>query len=195
MKWISNYLTDRKQQVVVSGDASSALPVISGVPQGSVLDPLLFIIYIDGVEAVTLSDDTVVMFADDIVFLYRPLHSQEDYLLLQRDIDAIAKWISNLHLNFNVKKCKYMVLSRKRSSVHVAPPALLLKGLPLERVSEFKYLGVRISSKLTWTLHINKICSKTKRLVSMFHRRFYTIMDTDTSKQLYVTYIRPHFEY
>ncbi len=152
----------------MSGDVSSALPGISGVPQGSVLGQLLFIIYIDGVQTVTLSDGTVVMFADDMV-LYRPLHSQEDYLLLQRDIDAIAKWISNLHLNFNVQV--YGPLKET-----VAPPELLLNGLPLERVSEFKYLDVHISSNLTWTLHIDKICSKTKRLVGMFHRRFYTIL-------------------
>ncbi len=127
LKWISNYLTDRKQQVVVSGGISSALPVVSGVPQGSVLGPLLFIIYVDGVETVTLPDGTVVMFADDMV-LYRPIRSDHDFLLLQRDINAISNWISNLHLQFNGKKCKYMVLSRKRSSV--VPPALVVNGLP-----------------------------------------------------------------
>ncbi len=90
LKWISNYLTERKQQVVVSGDISSALPVVSGVPQGSVLGPLLLIVYVDGVETVTLPDGTVVMFADDMV-LYRPLRSDQDFLLLQRDINANFK--------------------------------------------------------------------------------------------------------
>ena len=104
LKWISNYLAERKQQVVVSGETSSALPVASGVPQGSVLGPLLFIIYVDGVESVTLSDGTVVMFADDMV-LYRPIRSHEDYLLLQRDVNAIASWIARLYLQFNVGKC------------------------------------------------------------------------------------------
>ena len=176
LKWISDYLTDRKQQVVVSGDKSSALSVTSGVPQGSVLGPLLFLIYVDGVESVTLSDGTIAMFADDMV-LYRPIHSNEDYLLLQRDVDAIANWIANLFLQFNENKCKYMILSRKRTSV--ISHAILLN----------------ISSDLSWSLHIETICRKSKKLVGMFHRRFFSTMDADTSKQLYVTYIRPHLEY
>lgn len=192
LKWISNYLTERKQQVVVNGETSSALPVTSGVPQGSVLGPLLFIFYVDGVESVTLSDGTVVMFADDMV-LYRPIHAHEDYLLLQRDINAIASWIARLHLQFSENKCKYMILSRKRSGT--TPPAILLNDLPLQRVSEYKYLGVYISSDLSWSLHISTICNKARKLVGMFHRRFFSIMDVSTNQQLYVSYIRPHLEY
>ncbi len=158
--------------MVVNGDISSALPVVSGVPQGSVLGPLLFIIYVDGVETVTLPDGTVVMFADDMV-LYRPIRSDHDFLLLQRDINAISNRISNLHLQFNGKKCKYMVVSRKRSGV--VPPALVVNGLPLARVSEFKYLGIHISSSLSWSLHVDKICSKPRKLVGMFHRRLYSV--------------------
>ena len=89
LKWTTNYLTERKQQVVVSGGVSTTVPVLSGVPQGSVLGPLLFIIYVDGVSSITLADGTVVLFADDIV-LYRPLYTPYDYELLQRDINARA---------------------------------------------------------------------------------------------------------
>ena len=91
--------------MVVSGGVSTTVPVLSGVPQGSVLGPLLFIIYVDGVSSITLADGTVVLFADDMV-LYRPLYTPYDYELLQRDINAIAHWISNVHLQFNTKKCK-----------------------------------------------------------------------------------------
>ena len=86
-----------------------------------------------------------------------------------------------------------MILSRKRTCA--TPPTILLNGLPLERVSEYKYLGVYISSDLSWSLHINNICSNARKLVGMFHRRFFSIMDANTNKQLYVTYIRPHLEY
>ncbi len=69
--------------------------------------------------------------------------------------------------------------------VWCSSPALVLNGLQLERVTEFKYLGVHISSNLSWSPHVDKICSKTRKLVGMIHRRFYSVMDTDTSKQLY----------
>ncbi len=129
LKWIYNYLTDRKQQVVVEGAKSDLLSVTSGIPQGSVLGPLLFIIDIDGVDTVTLSDGTVITYADDMV-LYRPIYSQNDYRLLQRDIEAVARWVSNLHLQFNANKCKYMIMSRKRT--HLEPPVLLLNGTALK---------------------------------------------------------------
>ncbi len=186
-----SYLSGRKQRVVVDGDTPSIQPVASGVPQGSVLGPLLFIIYIDGVESVTLSDGTVVTLADDMV-LYRPIRTQNDYRFLQRDIEAVARWIQRLNLQFNTNKCKFMVLSRKKSSIE--PPAIILNGLPIERVSQFKYLGVRISYDLSWSLHVGKICAMGRRLVGLLHRRFHAA-DTSTCKQLYVSFIRPYLEY
>ena len=158
----------------------------------TVLGPLLFLIYIDGVEKVTLSDGTIILYADDMV-LYRPIYSQEDYWLLQQDINAVARWISGNHLQFNFSKCKYMTLSRKRASD--LPPPINLNSLPLDRVTEFKYLGLRISADLSWSPHINMICAKARRLVGMLYRRFYQDADTSTLRQLYVSNIRPHLEY
>ena len=176
----------------MDGAISDELSVISGVPQGSVLGPLLLLIYIDGVESVTLSDGTIVLYADDMV-LYRPIYSYEDYWLLQQDISAIATWIADNHLQFNTSKCKYMTISRKRAKV--LPPTINLNGIPLDRVTEFKYLGVLITADLSWTAHINMICTKARRLVGMLYRQFYQDADTTTLKQLYVSNIRPHLEY
>ena len=114
----------------MDGAISDELSVISGVPQGSVLGPLLFLIYIDGVESVTLSDGTIVLYADDMV-LYRPIYSYEDYWLLQQDINAIATWIADNHLQFNTSKCKYMTISQKRAKE--LPPTNNLNGIPLDR--------------------------------------------------------------
>ena len=132
--------------MVVDGAISDELHVISGVPQGSVLGPLLFLIYIDGVESVTLSDGTIVLYADDMV-LYRPIYSYEDYWLLQQDINAIAMWIADNHLQFNTSKCKYMTISRKRAKE--LPPTINLNSIPLDRVTEFKYLGILITADLS----------------------------------------------
>ena len=152
----------------------------------------MFLIYNDGVESVTLSDGTIVLYADDMV-LYRPIYSYEDYWLLQQDINAIAMWIANNHLQFNTSKCKYMTISRKRAKE--LPPTINLNGIPLDRVTEFKYLGILITADLSWTAHTNMICTKARRLVGMLYRQFYQDADTSTLKQLYVSNIRPHLEY
>ena len=99
--------------VCVNGSSSDILPVSSGVPQGSVLGPLLFIIFIDDITDLQLSDGSTTLCADDIM-LYRPNYTPADYSLLQQDIDDICTWTTNNLLNFNSNKCKYMIISRKR---------------------------------------------------------------------------------
>ena len=189
LRWISNYLSERKQQVIVDGAISNKFPVISGVPQGSVLGPLLFLIYIDGVESVTLSDGTIVLYADDTV-LYRPICTYEDYWLLQQDVNAIATLITDNYLHKQMQI--YAHISEKSKEL---PPTINLNGIPLNRVTEFKYLGVLITADLSWTTHINMICTKARRLIGMLYRQFCQDADISTLKQLYVSNIRPHLEY
>ena len=84
VKWIYSYLSDRKQQVVVGGSSSNALPVLSGVPQGSVLGPLLFLLYIDGITSITLSSNShLTLYADDML-LYRPISNSADYAICKK---------------------------------------------------------------------------------------------------------------
>ena len=124
LSWITSYLTNQKQHVVVGGETSWDTPVLSGVPQGSVLGPLLFPIYIDDVPDSLLSDGSVLnLYADDML-LYKPVRSLEDFRHLQSDIDHISDWVScNVdHLTLNPNKCKTMIISRKRNPVQ--PPHL-----------------------------------------------------------------------
>jgi len=86
LRWLSDYLCQRSQCVAVNGEISTSSKVISGVPQGSVLGPLLFLIYINGISEVELHNGTIILYADDIL-LYRRIQSQADYLLFQKDID------------------------------------------------------------------------------------------------------------
>ena len=97
-------------------------------------------------------------------------------------------------MQFNVQKCKYMVFSRKRSIVP-SLCGLSIDDLPLEKVDVYKYLGVYLTSDLSWSVHIDKICAKSKKLVGMFHRRFFSSMDSESCRLLYKSYIRPHLEY
>ena len=193
LSWITSYLTNRKQHVVVGGESSQDTPVLSGVPQGSVLGPLLFLLYIDDVFNILLSDgSTLNLYADDML-LYKPVKSIEDFGHLQLDIDRISDWVSCNKLTLNPTKCKAMIISRKRNAVE--PPQLVLNGAPLEQVETFKYLGVLLSSNLSWSAHIDSICTKARKLTGLLYRRFYGNMDHHSLLELYSVLIRPHLEY
>ncbi len=105
-KWIENYLSERFQLFVLDGVESSLLPVISGVPQASIIGPLLFLIYIDK-AANCVSTSNIAMYADDIA-LYRSISCVSDYTHLQDDIISLCTWISHNHLKLNVAKCCYI---------------------------------------------------------------------------------------
>ena len=171
LKWICDYLTQRKQRVVVNGQTSETLPVLSGVPQGSVIGPLLFLIYIDGVMSVPLSEESqLTVYADDIL-LYRPITCQGDFAALQEDINKLDSWIEANYLQFNISKCRYMVVSRKRAGI--SPAYLTLQGHHLERVECFKYLGLLLTSDLSWSTNVDSICSKARKLLGLLYRKYY----------------------
>ena len=115
---LHDYLLNRKQFVVVGGKQSPALPVLSGVPQGLVLGPLLFLIYVNDVTSRISPLSKVTLFADDIA-LYRTIRSLLDYLALQDDITSIATWVAENFLSLNADKCYYMLFSKKR--IHSSP--------------------------------------------------------------------------
>ena len=121
LQWITSYLCDRKQFVVVDGASSDTTPVTSGVPQGSVLGPLLFLVYINCACSLPLtSGSKLTMYADDIL-LYKPIYCPEDYRYLQQDIDAINGCTRACHLKLNPSKCKYIIASKKRHPLYPSP--------------------------------------------------------------------------
>ena len=194
LQWFASYLCNRQQYVVVDGASSDTTSVLSGVPQGSVLGPLLFLIYINHVSSLTLTDGSkLTMYADDIL-LYKPIRQPEDYSGLQTDIDAIQDCISTNYLTMNPHKCKYLICSRKIHP-HLPPSRLLLGGVTLEQVESYRYLGVLVSSRLTWSDHIEQVCAKARKLVGMLYRQFYSWADSKTLLLIYRTCIRPHLEY
>ena len=110
-KWIQSFLVLRKQQVIVEGESSKPCSVDSGVPQGSVLGPLLFLCHINDLPQRVTS--TVRLFADDCL-LYRPIHSPRDQLLLQQDLAALETWAEDWGMRFNVTKCYLMSIHRSK---------------------------------------------------------------------------------
>ena len=163
LRWICDYLTGREQCVVLNGVTSRPQPVPSGVPQGSVLGPFLFTLYINDLADLQLSEGSkLVAYADDLL-LYKPVESNADYNQVQEVVTTIDYWMSHNFLTLNATKCKHMVITKSRT--HQCPQ-LYLAGQPLGCVQSYKYLGVIITSNLSWSEHIQSICNKSRKLVA-----------------------------
>ena len=186
--WISSFLMDRRQRVVVDGEASDWVRVDSGVPQGTVLGPVLFLAFINDLPSAVNAN--VRLFADDCV-LYRPTKSQEDCSLLQQDLANLEQWENKWCMSFNAAKCNAITITRKRQKI---VNDYKLHNQTLERVSSATYLGVELSSDLTWSTHINKTCSKANKHLA-FIRRNLRINNRTIKETAYKALVRPVPEY
>ena len=182
------FLSDREQCVVVDGDKSEAGPVISGVPQGTVLGPILFLIFINDLPN-NLSCK-VRLFADDCI-VYKEIRRQTDSSLLQKDLDSLANWEKTWGMEFHPAKCNIKRITRSRS------PKLFkykLKGHVLEDTTLTKYLGVHISSDLKWNEQVSKITNKANSLLGFIKRNLKSA-NIETKTNAYKAIVRPHLEY
>ena len=148
-KWIESFLSDRSQQVIVDGAVSDKAPVVSGVPQGTVLGPLLFLLFINDLPDCVMAKTR--LFADDCV-IYRPIKTTKDCLQLQEDLHRLAEWEDKWGMCFHPEKCSILRVTRARSPV-LHP--YTLKGQILQTDEQSKYLGVDITSNLSWNTHIS----------------------------------------
>ena len=136
--WISSFLTGRTQKVVVEGCSSDNVPVVSGVPQGSVMEPLLFLLFINDMPDKIIS--TTRLFADDCI-VYRQIDRPEDCAVLQEDLNTLAEWESKWGMAFHPQKCSVLSITRARSPITFS---YQLKGHVLELQDSTKYLGVDV---------------------------------------------------
>ena len=144
-RWITSFLTNRHQQVVIDGAQSSKEAVISGVPQGTVLGPLLFLLHLNDLPSILDPDTECRLFADDCL-LYRSVNSSEDQLKLQEDLRKLENWASNWGMKFNAKKCS--IMSVHRSKTTPLNYFYELCGSFLSTATDERYLGVIISEDI-----------------------------------------------
>ena len=168
--------------------------MVSGVPQGSVLGPLLFCIYIDSVALCVQSVNSHnVLNADDLL-LYKSIACAQDFVDMQLDVLAIEQWSGNNHLTLNSAKCKAMVISRKKNPYS---QPLYLNGVVLDQVESFKYLGVNISHDHLGLIIIllARFVAKHVKLWVFSTDNFMVNVTRDLFSRLYISLVRPHLEY
>ena len=187
-RWIQGFLSGRTQEVVVEGQHSDRVPVTSGVPQGSVLGPCLFLHYINDLPEGIGS--TVRLFADDTV-MYLTIASQTDSHKLQTDLNNLAKWEKRWQMQFHPDKCQVLRITNKRNPIIFN---YTLHDHILATVTQAKYLGVTITKDLNWKQHVENI-SKSANKALGFLRRNLRINSVKAKEQAYLTYVRPILEY
>ena len=188
LEWIKAFLTDRTQRVVVDGATSDPAPVISGVPQGSVLGPILFLVFINDLP-LRVSSKTR-LFADDCV-VYRQIDSDSDCDHLQEDLHRLWQWEKLWGMSFHPEKCSILRVHRKRSPIlH----NYTLKGHTLASEETSKYPGVELTKDMSWKPHIQNVTRKGNSTLG-FLRRNLRIGNENVKSAAYFSLVRPHLEY
>ena len=188
--WISDFLSNRTQVVKVGTSQSNLANVTSGIPQGSVLGPLLFVIYINDLPKVVDKGSFVYLFADDTK-VFRKISSQTDRIQLQKDIDNLSDWSDTWLLKFHPDKCVAMNISNK------SPPhnnSYSMNQHILKNSNCEKDIGVFIDSRLKFDDHITQAVNKANRVLAITKRTF-ECMDDNIFNMIFKGLVRPHLEY
>lgn len=191
LAWFEDYLTGRRQFVAVEGVSSSEIAVTSGVPQGSILGPLLFLVAFNDIFEVPLScGSSLEGYADDITF-WKPIYCDGDISAANEDLGVLHSWIEDAGFRLQLKKTRCMLISRKRNP---PTPRMFMGGKEIERVTSFKLLGVIVTDDLNWSSHISQVCVRSKRLLGCLYRTF-NLASTSCLGFIYKAVVRPVLEY
>ena len=175
----------RTQQIVLEGVSSSSITVTSGVPQGAVLGPLHFILYLNDLPEGISSQ--VLLLADDCI-LYREINTLIDCQYLQKDINTLCNWKCKWQMKFNIDKCYIMHVTHKRN------PLLMtykVNGRPLEATAGHTYLGIGINNKLSWAEHISNTVSKANKVLIYY---YYLLLLVPTTRSIKISLNRFNVE-
>ena len=192
---IREFLTDRKQRVVVDGVSSGDIDIVSGVPQGSVLGPLLFLLYTS--ELSYILENTLIGYADDstlIVTVPNPGHRLTISASLDRDLVRIANWCRSWGMKVNPSKTKSMVISRSRT---IAPafPNLELEGVLIDNVFELRVLGVILDHKLIFESHLRSVAASASQKLGILRKTYKVFSDPALIIKCFWSFLLPVLEY
>jgi hypothetical protein len=188
LQWFKDYLHERFQRVVIRGQKSEIGLIKAGVPQGSVLGPLLFLIYINDLTSVTMSN--MKLFADDTSLYVEFDNPQTAAVTLNEDLTNIQKWADQWLVKFSPPKTKLMTCSYKKKDC--AP--IIFNNVTLASVDSHKHLGLTLSSNLGWSSHVDAILTAAAPMCDVLKKLKYDL-DRKSVESIYFSFIRPKLEY
>ena len=191
LKWMESYLNGRKQYVTVSGHNSTTRDMEHGVPQGSILGPLLFIIYINDIPETAIFAKFI-LYADDANIILTADTIDAISCQLAILIENLVKWVKSNGLALNLKKTKYMIFSQTKNID--LPSPLIIEKTAIERKSGTRFLGVIIDESLNWTKHINTVLSKMSRYVGIMYK-IKKYLPVTARLQIYHSFVQSHLNY
>ena len=192
-KWIESYLSERKQYTTYNGHCSPYTEIRCGVPQGSILGPILFILYINDLGTISEKIATI-MFADDSNLFASGSDLKTIENLFNTEIPNLVTWLRVNRLSLNIKKTHFMVFGPKLKKNIPGHINILIEGNKLDRVDSTKFLGVTLDSDITWKPHIASISNKVAKSIGVLSLARKTLNMT-TSIQLYYSFVYPYLTY
>jgi hypothetical protein len=193
LDWFRSYLSNRRQYVCMGGANSGPREVACGVPQGSVLGPLLFLIYINDIANCS-SLLHFILFADDTNLFFS--HPDINHLrsTINSELDKLSDWFIANRLSLNIKKTNYIMFGYKHLYTDTTNFKLCIDGVDMDRVNSTKFLGVIVDSKLTWKEHTSYVASKVARSVGALNRAR-NLLSRNLRLMLYHSMVYPHLSY
>ena len=196
LQFIKEYLQGRIQQVSINGTISDSLPVLSGVPQGSIIGPLLFVLFIDDINACISEGTEIAIYADDTK-IWREIKCDYDQIILQNDIIKLTEWSVANKMNFHVDKCKVIPVTNKPLDFVLFFNEFFyeLNGKILDYSFDQKDLGVVIDRRLSWTANCTSLILKANKQLGFVKRTCHFIVNTNQRLALYISLVRSIFEH
>ena len=169
--WFKSYLTDRRQSIEIDNHISREEKTLCGVPQGSVLGPLLFLLYINDIYKCS-SEFTFYLFADDTSIIYANNNLRTLELTVNSELAKVSEWLKANKLTLNIKKSNYIIFRPRQKTMPFVPQVKIFKPVSntqtsLENKDLVKYLGIMIDSDLSWKNHIDFICHKISKSIGI----------------------------
>ena len=195
LRFFVNYLKERDQRVVIGNKMSSSCRVNSGVPQGSIVGPTLFILFLNDITEGLSPGTEITMYADDTK-LWRKIYKKDDHWILQRDINHLLAWAINNKMVFHPSKSSVLSI-RRGNSTNLQNNQFIysMNDIAISYTPMEKDLGVHLNAKLDWTEHCNIVYSKANQRLGLLKRTCHFTKNLSKRRAFYLSQVRSHFEH